>query len=79
MSYQVIQNRQLLPLQWQLHAYYPLASCVCPKGIGTQMNVISLNLLSLCNIVLTRSLETAVVISAYGPLMNKPHKPVKTK
>lgn len=42
MSYQVIQNRQLLPLQWQLHAYYPLASCVCPKGIGTQMNVISL-------------------------------------
>ena len=30
-------------------------------------------------ITLTKSLETAVVISAYGPLMNDPHKAVKTK
>ena len=39
-------------------------SCICPKGIGIH----NISELSLCNI-LTRSLETAVVISA---LMNEP-------
>ena len=74
--YQVIQIHQLLPLRWQLHVYYHLTSYVCPKEFACIM-LFSGH----CTIfiVLTRSLETAVVISAYGPLMNDPHKAVKTK
>ena len=34
MLYQVIQIHQLLPLQWQLHVHYHLASYVYPKEIG---------------------------------------------
>ena len=72
-TYQVIQIHQLLPLQWQLHAHCHLASYVCPKEMLIGVHVTSIV------ITLTKSLETAVVISAYGPLMNDPHKAVKTK